>query len=114
MLNNDCLIKILKIMKCKLFKIAFVVAIAMVAGINVFNAQKSESFSDVALANVEALAGGETGQQWGCAGNPTFIANEALRTAQCWNGGTHKKCKSENNVCCDPAQQTDCDGISLL
>ena len=43
-------------MKCKLFKIVFVVAIAMMASINVFNAQKSEQLSDVALANVEALA----------------------------------------------------------
>lgn len=37
-------------------KVAFVTAIAMVAGINVFNAQKSEVLSDVAMANVEALA----------------------------------------------------------
>lgn len=40
----------------KFVKIAFVVAIAIVSGINVFNAQKSESLSDVVLANVEALA----------------------------------------------------------
>ena len=37
-------------------KVAFVAAIMMVAGINVFNAQKSETLSDIALANVEALA----------------------------------------------------------
>lgn len=43
-------------MKRKLVKMAFVVAIAMVGSINVFNAQKSETLSDVALANVEALA----------------------------------------------------------
>lgn len=43
-------------MKSNLFKIALVVAIAVVGGNNVFNAQKSESLSDVALANVEALA----------------------------------------------------------
>ena len=42
-----------------MFKIAFVVAIAMVASINVFDAKKSEVFSDIALANVEALAEGE-------------------------------------------------------
>ena len=35
---------------------AFVVAIAIVSGINVFNSQKSDVLSDVALANVEALA----------------------------------------------------------
>ena len=43
-------------MKKNMFKVAFVAAIAMVSGINVFNAQKSELLSDVALANVEALA----------------------------------------------------------
>ena len=46
-------------MKSNLFKIAFVVAIAVVGGINVFNAQKSETLSDIALANVEALANDE-------------------------------------------------------
>ena len=46
-------------MKRKFVKISFVVAIAMIGGINVFNAQKSEALSDIALANVEALAEGE-------------------------------------------------------
>ena len=44
-------------MKTNLLKVAFVAAIAMVSGINVFNAQKSETLSDIALVNVEALAG---------------------------------------------------------
>ena len=43
-------------MKKNILKVAFVVAIAMVSGINVFNAQKSDVLSDIALANVEALA----------------------------------------------------------
>ena len=43
-------------MKIKFIKTVFVVAIAMVTGVNVFNAQKSEPLSDVVLANVEALA----------------------------------------------------------
>lgn len=47
-------------MKKKLLKKCFVTAIAMVSGINVFNAQKTEALSDVALANVEALAEGES------------------------------------------------------
>ena len=34
-------------------------AVAVIGGINVFNAQKTESLSDVALANVEALAQSE-------------------------------------------------------
>ena len=43
-------------MKKNMFKVAIVAAIAMVCGINVFNAQKSEALSEVVLANVEALA----------------------------------------------------------
>ena len=43
-------------MKKNILKVAFVVAIALVSGINVFNAHKTETLSDVALANVEALA----------------------------------------------------------
>ena len=43
-------------MKKNMVKVAFVAAIAMVSGINVFNAQKSETLSEVALVNVEALA----------------------------------------------------------
>ena len=43
----------------KLLKVTFVVAIAIVSGINVFNSQKSEVLSDVAMANVEALASSE-------------------------------------------------------
>ncbi len=52
----------------KVLKVAFVAAIAMVAGINVFNAQKSEVLSDVAMANVEALADFEwiNGKGWTC------------------------------------------------
>ena len=46
-------------MNKKVLKVAFVAAIAMVSGINVFNAKKSDVLSDVALANVEALASGE-------------------------------------------------------
>ena len=37
-------------------KATFIAAIAMVTGVNVFNAQKSEPLSDIVLANVEALA----------------------------------------------------------
>ena len=43
-------------MKKNILKVAFVAAIALVSGINVFNAHKTETLSDVALANVEALA----------------------------------------------------------
>lgn len=40
----------------KLVKATFVAVVGLVASINVFNSQKSEVLSDVAMANVEALA----------------------------------------------------------
>ena len=43
-------------MRKNILKVAFVAAIAMATGIQVFNAQKSEALSEVAMANVEALA----------------------------------------------------------
>lgn len=48
-------------MKTKLLNIGLVIVIAIVAVINVFNSQKSEVLSDVAMANVEALADYEDG-----------------------------------------------------
>ena len=54
-------------MKTKLFKIGLVIVVAMVAVINVFNSQKSVQLSDVAMANVEALAQGEGSV--GCTGS---------------------------------------------
>ena len=48
-------------MKKNILKATLVVAFALIAGMNVYNAQKSDVMSDLALANVEALAGsGET------------------------------------------------------
>ena len=49
-----------------MLKVAFVAAIVMVSGINVFNAQKTEIMSDIAMANVEALAsdGESSGIPW--------------------------------------------------
>ena len=43
-------------MKKHFIKIAFVAAFAAIAGYGVYTSQKSESLSDLALANVEALA----------------------------------------------------------
>ena len=48
-------------MNKRLMKVAFVAVIALIGGINVFNAKKSDVFSDIALANVEALAKNESG-----------------------------------------------------
>ena len=46
-------------MKGKILKVTIVAAFALIAGFNVYNVQKSDVMSDLALANVEALAGGE-------------------------------------------------------
>lgn len=46
-------------MKKKLISAAFVVAITLTAGYNVYTSQNKEALSDLALDNVEALAGGE-------------------------------------------------------
>ena len=52
-------------MKGKSLKVTIVAAFALIAGFNVYNVQKSDVMSDLALANVEALAGGE-GSGGGC------------------------------------------------
>lgn len=59
-------------MKKNMIKAAFVAAIAMVSGFNVFNALKSETLSDIALANVEALAGEEWDGDNHCHMDTTF------------------------------------------
>ena len=46
-------------MKNNILKATIVAAFALIAGMNVYNAQKSDVMSDWALANVEALASGE-------------------------------------------------------
>ena len=48
-------------MKSNVLTLVFAIVIAMVCCINVFNVQKSEPLSDIALANVEALASVEDG-----------------------------------------------------
>ena len=47
-------------MKKNILKAILVAAFALIAGFNVYNAQKSDVMSDLALANVEALASGES------------------------------------------------------
>ena len=61
----------------RVLKVAFVVAIAMVAGINVYNSQKTEVLSDVAMANVEALASGE--------GQPGSVCYAGYSSCLFWN-----------------------------
>lgn len=105
-------------------KISFVlVAISAIgiAAVNVLNSGQDKSENSLRLANIIALSdenggegeGGGDGEngEWGCGGNPTYIPNETLRLKICPNGGNYKKCDDEPKVCCDPKDQTTCDGI---
>ena len=74
-------------MNKKVLKVAFVAAIALVSGINVFNAQKSDTLSDIVLTNVEALADDE---------NPGSHNHGPTRNPLCGS----KYCKNENNINC--------------
>ena len=58
--NNRILIFKSKNIYKTLLKVAFVVAIAIAGGISVFNVLPPEVQSDISLANVEALANGES------------------------------------------------------
>ena len=58
-------------MKKNIIKVALVAVVGLIAGINVFKAQKAEVLSDVAMANVEALANNEnnnggSSNSWDC------------------------------------------------
>ena len=79
-------------MKKNIMKAAFVAVIAMVSGINVFNAQKSETLSDTALANVEALADIEI-----ISGN---TGPSELYDCPLWFTGDGTRCLSANQYPC--------------
>ena len=70
-------------MNKKVMKAAFVAAIAMVSGINVFNAQKSDVLSDTVLANVEALAELESGRV-DCEPNGLECSMVVIYSDGCW------------------------------
>lgn len=56
---NLILIKNRNSMK-KMIKIAFVAAFAAIAGYGVYTNQKTDAMSDLLMANIEAIAGGES------------------------------------------------------
>lgn len=85
--NEKVLIEKNRNMNKRVLKVAFVAAIAMVSGINVFNIQESDVMSDVALANVEALADDE---------NPGSHNHGPTRNPLLGS----KYCKNENNINC--------------
>ena len=55
-------------MKKKISAVIMFAVVALVAGINVYYSQRSVDISDVALANVEALAQGEAEFPYYCVG----------------------------------------------
>lgn len=55
-------------MSKNIIRAAFVAAFAFVAGYCVYTSQQETEMSDLAMANVEALAGGETSTSWTCTG----------------------------------------------
>ena len=63
-------------MKKNILKVTLVAALALFAGYNVYSSQKSDVMSDLALANVEALASGEDGDRYHfwCCGNTDICA----------------------------------------
>lgn len=85
-------------MKIKFVKVAFVAAIVLVSGSNVFNAQNSETLSDVALANVEALANNEdTGP-----GSPCYKGDydsNLPEATKCDHPCTKQRCGGEVDKC---------------
>ena len=57
-------------MKNNIFKLVFASAFALVAGYSVYASQQKVEISDLAMANVEALASGEViVGPWYCAGS---------------------------------------------
>ena len=84
-------------MKKKLFSVLAVVAIVTVAGYNVYNAKSEVKLSDLALANVEALANGESST-----GN-----TGPGKTVDCpgWGTGDGKMCMCTNS---NPCTETPC------
>ena len=60
--NEELLIKRSKLkikMKKKIRAVMMVAAVALIAGVNVYHSQRTTEMSDMALANVEALANNE-------------------------------------------------------
>lgn len=98
----------MEFMYIKVLKMTFAIAIAMVAGINVYNRQKTEVLSDVVMANVEALAENETSKgecpkEGGMANKYCEIWNVSYTTSMpagvsvtCSTGGGFK---CEDGVC---------------
>lgn len=74
-------------MKTKKIRVALLAVFAMVSAVNIFNTHRSEPLSDVALANVEALASGA----------------EYIEDGICYGTGagfTNQYCPGGYTICC--------------
>ncbi|WP_237039629.1 NVEALA domain-containing protein [Phocaeicola faecalis] len=78
-------------MKKNILKATVVAAFALIAGFNVYNSQKSDVMSELALANVEALADGENGGDGTCSFQKVK-KNEKDHSLKC-SGSGHQCCK---------------------
>ena len=67
--------------------ILLVAAFTLVAGYSVYQSQQKEQMSDLALANVEALAGGEnlSNKIWN---REDYVLDNGTPAVNCWAGGT--------------------------
>ena len=71
----------------KIVKLAFVAAFAAIAGYGVYTSQKSDSVSDLLLANVEALANdSETGDSVDCCSDTSSCTGDFCGTFYPANG----------------------------
>lgn len=77
----------------KILSAIFVIAIAAVAAWNVNkNNSKEVAMSDLALENVEALAGGETGDGYAGITYKEGDGNGGSKACACWGSGNVKCC----------------------
>ena len=88
-------------MKKNMVKVALVAVVGLIAGINVFNAQKSHVLSVIALANVEALASDSenTGTSGDCK-NSSGYKIWYLEPDPTLNIGAERNQKRGFNDCC--------------
>lgn len=109
------------IMKKKLIMLTASVAISAMIVMNVMMYAQSGKISDVTLSELTAKAGDATDDQTAegsaeacvICGNCTFIPESELRLKNCFFGlaGQHLKCVNSDMSCCNPADQTPCEGI---
>jgi len=90
-------------------KVILIGTIAVMAAITYLETREVQ---ELVTTDVEALTGVEKNP----CGNVTFIPNSELREVVCPPAplnGTHKKCKDNkgSEVCCNPADQTDCKSL---